>query len=63
MIRRIRIETYLKTHTQQELADLFGMTQSWASQLKDTHSEARLIEVDGSIRSLEYSVAKTKDVI
>ena len=61
-IRRVRLETYLKRNSQQSLADLFGLTQGWVSQIKQKHPEARLVLVDGATKSIEYSVNKVKYV-
>ena len=59
-IRRIRLETYLKNHSQEELGGLFDLSQGWVSQIKSKHPEARLVEEDGEITAIEYAVKKVK---
>jgi predicted transcriptional regulator len=49
-------------NSQQSLADLFGLTQGWVSQIKQKHPEARLVLVDGATKSIEYSVNKVKHI-
>lgn len=58
-IRRVRIQTFLKTgRSQVTLGKIFGMSQPWVSQIMRNHPEARLVEVDGEITAMEYSVPK-----
>lgn len=56
-VRRVKIEDYLTRKDclgQGDLAEKFGRTQSWLSQIKSLHPEARIVIIDGDVEAIEY---------
>jgi DNA-binding transcriptional regulator LsrR (DeoR family) len=58
--RKIGLLKYLKSHTQQEVADALGCSQAWISRVTKTDPESKLVLIDGQIQELLYSVPKKK---
>lgn len=60
-VTRTKVKTYLqrnKKMTQTAIADIFGRTQPWLSQILKEDPDAKLLMVNGEICELEYYVVK-----
>lgn len=58
-MRKTGIKTWLKGHTQAELAQVFGKTQPWVAHIVKSHPNAMLTLDDGQPVEMTFLVQKS----